>query len=233
MQIAVISDLHLGHGDAADEFGHDDAEFLQFLKHLERNFERVILLGDIWETLATPRLRGQADALVQARWAHREIDKRFRRDQYTYIHGNHDLVAGVVDRVPEQVVIEADGTRMLFTHGHHHDLMIRHARPFAEFCSWVGGWVRRIQLSPLYRVLRHLDNTGVSDDHTRCSFQRWAVGAAHAQAADVVVTGHTHRATSAEHGDRIFMNSGSCSEGNITFLSLDTRLGEFKVNSSW
>ena len=56
MEIAVISDLHLGTGGAADGFGHDDAEFLRFLSFLERNFERVILLGDIWETLQSRRL---------------------------------------------------------------------------------------------------------------------------------------------------------------------------------
>lgn len=31
MQIAVISDLHLGSGGPVDLFGHDDYEFLRFL----------------------------------------------------------------------------------------------------------------------------------------------------------------------------------------------------------
>jgi len=47
MKLAVISDLHLGAGDLADGFCHDDGEFLRFLTFLENNFERVILLGDI------------------------------------------------------------------------------------------------------------------------------------------------------------------------------------------
>ena len=51
MEIAVISDLHLGTGGAADGFGHDDGEFLKFLSFLEKNFEKVVLLGDVWETL--------------------------------------------------------------------------------------------------------------------------------------------------------------------------------------
>ncbi len=46
-----ISDLHLGTGGAADGFGHEDGEFLKFLGFLEKNFEKVVLLGDIWETL--------------------------------------------------------------------------------------------------------------------------------------------------------------------------------------
>ncbi len=34
MEIAVISDLHLGAGDSADGFGHEDSEFLKFLEFL-------------------------------------------------------------------------------------------------------------------------------------------------------------------------------------------------------
>ena len=45
MKLAVISDLHLGRGDGADQFGHQDADFLSFLDHLEDNFERVVLLS--------------------------------------------------------------------------------------------------------------------------------------------------------------------------------------------
>ena len=69
MKIAVISDLHLGRGDAADLFGHDDAEFLRFLDFLEGNFERIVLLGDIFETLTCPRPLAQRRELVAAREA--------------------------------------------------------------------------------------------------------------------------------------------------------------------
>ncbi len=35
MRIAVISDLHLGRGGPADDFGHDDESFLHFLDDLD------------------------------------------------------------------------------------------------------------------------------------------------------------------------------------------------------
>lgn len=235
MQVAVISDLHLGHGDRADGFGHHDSEFLRFLSFLERNFERIVLLGDIWETLANERLGGHAASLSRARGAHAEIASRFERSNYTYIHGNHDLVAADVDSAPEEFLIDAHGTRVLFTHGHHHDVLFRKGRWLSELGVWMGGWIRRLRLSTLHDVLTHLDNNagGVSDDHERCTFQRWAVAAAKARDADIVVTGHTHRATSAEHGNHVFMNSGSCAAGNYSFLSLDTAAGAYAVNSSW
>src|SRR5262249_22251007 len=106
MEIAVISDLHLGPGGPVDGFGHSDQEFLGFLRYLERNFERIVLLGDIWETL-TGRLPGDAAAELRlARASHPEIARRFCDERYVYVHGNHDLVAGAVDGVPDEYVLE-------------------------------------------------------------------------------------------------------------------------------
>ena len=72
-----ISDLHLGLGDRTDGFGHEDGAFLRFLRHLEANFERIVLLGDIWETLTGPRWGDAAASLSAARAAHPEIARRF------------------------------------------------------------------------------------------------------------------------------------------------------------
>ena len=77
MKVAVISDLHLGNGGPSDNFGHDDAEFLKFLSYLERNFEKVVLLGDIYETLTCASPFGQAREFTRCREAHAEISKRF------------------------------------------------------------------------------------------------------------------------------------------------------------
>jgi len=235
MQIAVISDLHLGGADRTDTFGHDDGEFLRFLSYLESNFERIVLLGDIWETLTGPHLAGPARSLGAARSAHPEIAKRFLKQRFLYVHGNHDLVAGTLERAPESLVIREHGTRILFTHGHQHDFLIQKARWLSELGIWIGGWLLRLGLSPVYRTLSALDmlRSGASRDGSRCSFQRWAMAAARMREADVVVTGHTHVATRNEHGDRLFLNSGSCAEGRFSFASLDTLRGAYAVHESW
>jgi predicted phosphodiesterase len=235
MRIAVISDLHLGPSGAADLFGHDDRDFLRFLTFLERNFEKIVLLGDIWETL-TGRLPGRPDReLDAARQSHREIARRFRAHRYSYVHGNHDLVAGVVENAPEELSIEADGVRLLFTHGHQNDPIVRRARWASELGVWLGAWVRRFGLGSLYRWMGRIDQLrdGTETDPLACPFQRWAVEVAKLKSADVVVTGHTHVALRAEHGSRLFLNSGSCAEGNTTFLSIDTRAGAYAVHKSW
>jgi hypothetical protein len=85
------------------------------------------------------------------------------------------------------------------------------------------------------RFFDRLDNVlaGVSKDPAACSFQRWAIAQAAARDADIVVTGHTHVGIRAEHGDRLFLNSGSCARGKFSFLGLDTSRGDYAVHSSW
>jgi predicted phosphodiesterase len=231
MKLAVISDLHLGAGDRADVFGHDDADFLRFLKFMEGNFERIILLGDIWETLQSRRLGSALQELELGKAAHPEIARRFERPKYRYVHGNHDIVAGVLG-VPEELHLEADGVRLLFTHGHQNDDLVMRRRWLSELGVWLGGWIRRVGLSAFYRLCAHIDDLrgGLSLDGARCAFQQWAVGEAARREYDVVVTGHTHLAARTEHGSRLFLNSGSCSEGQLSFLSIDTRRGDYAVN---
>jgi predicted phosphodiesterase len=235
MRIAVISDLHLGSGGASDSFGHDDSEFLRFLRFLEQNFERIVLLGDVWETLAGPRYGRPAAELESARDSHPEIARRFERPEYAYVHGNHDIVTGPLEGAPEELSIEADGVRLLFTHGHQSDPIVQRARWLSELGVWVGAWLRRAGLGPLYRLGRMLDTArgGATPGDRARDFQRWAVEVAALRRADVVVTGHTHVGVVAEHGDRVVLNSGSCSEGQISFLSIDTRTGRYAHHREW
>jgi len=235
MTIAVISDLHLGPGDRSDMFRHEDAEFLKFLRFLESSFERIVLLGDIWETLTPAWPCDPAEALKRAREAHPEIARRFERPQYSYIHGNHDIVAGASEGAPEELVLTHGTTRILLTHGHHHDMLIRRARWLSELGVWLGGWILRLGLASVYRVFDTVDRlrSGVAPDPTRCTFQRWAVSLAKHRRADIVVTGHTHVPLRTEHPDALFLNSGSCADGRFSFLSLDPARGSYAVHAAW
>jgi predicted phosphodiesterase len=234
MEIAVISDLHLGTGDAADGFGHDDGEFLKFLSFLEKNFQKVVLLGDIWETLTGALPGDPKQELQRARQSHPEIAARFERPNYLYVHGNHDIIAGA-HGVPDELVVHTGGSRILFTHGHQNDDLVQKRRWLSELGVWLGGWIRRLGLGALYRLLNELDEMrgGLSTDSTLCSFQKWAMGIAAQREFDVIVTGHTHLAANATHGSRLFLNSGSCSEGKLSFLSMNTVRGNYAVNTSY
>lgn len=229
MKIAVISDLHLGRGDRTDRFGHDDAEFLRFLGFLEQEFERIVLLGDVWETLSgrfpgRPRIE-----LATAQAAHPELARRLAGPRYDWVHGNHDIVAGRLGLAPEELIYEADGLRLLFMHGHRYDLLRGAWRRLAEMGSWLGAWIARVGLAPVYAAIERLDYWlgGSAFDPGSRGFERWAVDLAGHRGADVVVTGNTHKAGLTDHGARLFLNSGSCMGGRTTFLHLDTRTATF------
>jgi len=235
VEIAVISDLHLGTKDRADGFGHDDGEFLRFLCFLERHFERIVLLGDIWETLTSRCPWAARHALLAARESHPEIARRLRGPRYEYIHGNHDMVARSVDGARERWLLDVDGRRLLFTHGHEHDRLFRVARHLAELGVCIGGWLRRAGFHRLYRWLDGLDQkrSAIAMDPNQCTFQAWAVDAAEKARADIVITGHTHLSLVVAHERTLYLNSGSCSQGHISFLRLDTRRDVYAVHQSW
>lgn len=232
MLVAVISDLHLGSGDQTDAFGHDDYEFLRFLRFLERNFERIILLGDIWETLTARSFGSEFRELTRAREQHRELYEQFQRSQYRYVHGNHDLIAARADRAPAEYALEANGVKLLFSHGHQGDKICSHARYISELGVWAGGWLKRVGLDPVYSYFAHVEANRDARPE-KCAVRRWAVGEAVYRAADVVVTGHTHILARAEEGPCLFLNSGSCAEGQLSFLSLDTKVGTYGTHTQY
>jgi len=234
VNIAVISDLHLGSDDPTDSFGHADAEFLRFLSFLEHNFERIVLLGDIWETLTSYCPWSAHSSLTQARSRHPEIAKRFRRTKYHYVHGNHDLVA-MAEGAPESLGLCVDGRRLLFTHGHGYDGLIRGARRLVELGVCLGGWIRRAGWHGMYQWFDRWEQSrgAVSTDPQSCGFQAWAVGLARQRSADIIVTGHTHLPLATQHGHHLYLNSGSCSQGRFSYLALDTRRDHYAVHHAW
>jgi predicted phosphodiesterase len=234
MRIAVISDLHLGPGDETERFGHDDHEFVRFLRFLEQDHQEIVLLGDVYEALM-PRRRGAAAAeMVRCRAAHQEITRRFDQPNYRYIHGNHDLVARQVLGAPAEHLLEADGVRVLFTHGHHHDWLVRRAPLTAELLVWAGGWLRRWGLASWHLFFDRFDQWwSTASLRTKPAFERWAIGMARERKADVVVTGHTHTGARSGHGDALYLNSGACTDGRINWLSLDTATLDFRYQVGW
>jgi predicted phosphodiesterase len=82
----------------------------------------------------------------------------------------------------------------------------------------------------LYTYLAQLEKGRLSDRKNGCRVKAWALGHAASRSADLVVTGHTHNPVRDEAGDRLFLNSGACARGRISFLSLDTKRGDYAVN---
>ena len=195
MEIAVISDLHLGRGDRIDPFQGRDAELIRFLYHLDLSFERIILLGDIFETLTGAGWGDPCLEFAACGAAHPEAVRRlFERSADTYVHGNHDWVAGSLVGAPAELELQTDGMRLLFLHGHPYDWIFRRAWRTSEFLVCLGGHIQRLGLQRLHRLFAAADRAfrGASAVPDRCRFQRWALAVAAARGCDAVITGHTH-----------------------------------------
>ena len=111
----------------------------------------------------------------------------------------------------------------------------KYARKLAMTGVWLSAWMLRFGMQRLCHFFHRLDqwSRSSSNDPRRCKFQKWAVDMARREEADIVVTGHTHQGVVSEHRDTLFLNSGSCSEGSFSFLSMDTKSGAYAVNNSW
>lgn len=239
MKIAVISDLHIGAGDVTDQFGHDDFEFMKFLKFLENNFEKIILLGDIYECLM-PKKPGQfKQALTNCFDSHKEIVKRFENPQYSYIHGNHDIITNSVMKIPDELYLNVDNQKIIFTHGHQYDRLIQNAKFLSEIGIFFGGWLLRLGFMPLYKLIKLIDvhftkmENNFPNEKLKTRFRSLAIKNAQQRNADIIVTGHTHIAAASEYDNRLYLNSGTCSEGRISFLSMDTKSGDYKTNEKF
>lgn len=234
MRVAALSDLHIGVTAARDGFQHDLAHFGAFLDALEAAHDRIVLLGDIFQTDhgAVPTRASARRHLRRARARVERLATRFAGPKYVYVFGNHDAIASDELGAPEHVCFEDHGVRLLFIHGHQFDPVALRAPMAADFGTWVTGRLRAVGLR---RVATWLEGRDIAIKDRRFRgpdgpYARGAASLAEVHDARVVVMGHTHCARidaidleAGPHGVRgLAVNTGSCSRGFSSWVSLDT-----------
>lgn len=235
MQIAVLSDLHLGKKNGLDRFSRaDDAEprLVRLLERLERSVDRIVLLGDVFETL-----RGGAPAPLEAELkgamaAYPQIARRIvDDDRYQMVFGNHDIVAGRALGAPEFHTESDHGTRIAFFHGHQLDRLARGRAPFSRLGVWLGGVLERTGVGVTHRVDRRKGAPRADGDPgDPAAYERQAVEIARSLNADVVVNGHTHRPRKVEIDGQLYLNSGTCLAGRREVVLIDTEAATYELH---
>jgi UDP-2,3-diacylglucosamine pyrophosphatase LpxH len=227
MRVAAISDFHIGASARADVFRHREDTFLAFLDRVEADHDRVVLLGDLFQTehgWGVSR-RAAADQLARAQARVPRLWRRLRGDTFVYIHGNHDAIAGSVCGARGDWRLEVDGFAVYFTHGHQFDPLLRRIYPAARTATWISGRLRSAGLRRLPDWLEHQD---IVQKHRRFGhsdgpYARGARALMRRHRADAVVMGHTHVEQRLELPEGIFANTGSCSMGRLVWVSVDGR----------
>ena len=225
MNIAVLSDIHLGRGDDADRRRGQDQELLRLLDYLEMHYDRIILLGDIWELL-TPKCPGMPKRELKiVRTAHPQLAQRFTQAPYQYIAGNHDYVVEKTEGVPKELTVKLDQLSILFTHGHQFDIWSKQLRYIGELVVWTSGWAARFGTQAFTRFFDRLHNllTGTSVNEQLSSMELKLIDQSIKHNHQVTVIGHTHLPGIIEHEGHLLVNSGHCLGSFLHFVSINTR----------
>src|SRR5580698_7459994 len=211
----ILSDLHLG-----AETSHA-REATRVLK--ENQFQRLILLGDIFADLNFARL-------TKDHWKFlgyiRKLSNPKRNIEVVWVEGNHDhgltnIMSHLVGvRVYQHYTWQYDGLRHIAIHGHQFD----------------GFQVSNVKLSTLgtslYLQLQKLDFKSkpivrlIDRLNTRWlrmspKVSTGALQYARQHKADRVFCGHTHQAIQVEDNGIHYYNAGGWVDSRMTYLTID------------
>jgi UDP-2,3-diacylglucosamine pyrophosphatase LpxH len=207
----LISDLHLGAGDAADDFGpadgpQDDA-LCCFLDDFAPRME-VAVLGDVVDLIQCSE---------REVWqAHPYVCKKLARYVTYWLRGNHDNEPRVLGRRTEESVLRHG---VLMMHGHQFDpLNYGRWRLVGKAGSWAAGWIERAFGANADLVLdRWLAKRllpGRFGDPAR--YRKRALHyIRRVYGAERIVLGHTHGLTAVVNG---YGNTGSWVDGRQDYL---------------
>jgi predicted phosphodiesterase len=229
MRIASFGDLHLGHTQVLDKFQGREEVLLRFDDHLCRTHDRIILMGDIYQTDygKVPGSRSEVLEAILKRYS--QVVQRWRSSPYRSVFGNHDMITQKLLGTSRQIRIKKDDWRIWFIHGHQFDPFIGEKGHLPFFVTWMIGGMRRIGFSCLADFLE-----GPFYDFGQRLFQRLERAARTALSHgknDIMVMGHSHQTACRQLGNGVYLNSGACCYDSMLYTSIDTlrRIVEVRV----
>jgi predicted phosphodiesterase len=229
MRIATFGDLHLGHTPVLDKFRGNEDSLLRFDDHLSRTHDRIILMGDIYQTDYGLVPGSRFDVLQAILKRYSRIVQRWKSANYGSVFGNHDVITHKRLGTLKQIRLKKDDWRIWFIHGHQFDPFIGE-KGHLPFCvTWMIGGMRRLGFSRLADFLE-----GPFYDFGQRLFQRLDLAAWKALIHgknDIMVMGHSHQMACRQFGLGVYLNSGACSYDSMRYASIDTTRRVIEVRS--
>lgn len=202
MRIAMLSDLHKGRRDGADDFQQCEQTYLSAIDYYQQQDFGLFLLGDVeelWENFPQPVVSSYANVLSQEQ-AFAQAGPFVR---YLRLVGNHDdewynptavehhlgpYLSGseVVEAVRLTITAQGQPLGELFmVHGHQGTL---DSDKYAGLSAWVVRHIWR----PIQRLLRIKSTTPSNDFTLKQQHELALYGWAASQSGTVLIAGHTH-----------------------------------------
>lgn len=227
MRIASFGDLHLGHTPQLDKFQGQEEMLLRFDDHLSRTFDRIILMGDMFQTDYGTFPGPRSDVLELILKRYDRIARRWKSSPCTVLFGNHDRITQKRMSALRQIRINKDGWRLWFIHGHQFDPFIGEKSRLPYYVTWMIGGLRRKGMKGLADFLE-----GPFYDLGQRLFRRLEKAAHRALVQgrnQIVVMGHSHRLTCQPFGKGAYLNSGAPRPDFLPYVSIDTERREVEV----
>lgn len=198
----IISDIHLGSEVARPK------EVKLLLQ--EYTFERLILLGDIFDDLNFNRLKKDHWNLLSYI---RKLSNPERNIEVVWVEGNHDeglseIMSHLIGiDVYKEYMWEHEGKKFLAIHGHQFDRFLNENVIISNVSSYIylklQKWSREKQKFPRY--IKRKSKGWLRLSHKVAD---GAINYAREREADTVICGHTHLILNKEHNGVKYYNTG-------------------------
>ena len=230
MRIATFGDLHLGHTRALDKFLGEEDRLLRFDDHLRQTHDRVILVGDIYQTDYGSYPGSRSDVLEAILKRYSRIARRWNAGHHSILYGNHDVITQKLMGSLKQIHLSADNWNVWLSHGHQFDPLIGDKRRRLPFVvTWMIGGLRRMGLSCFANFLEgRLYNAG---QRVSKALELAAALALDRGRNNVIVMGHCHQVACVTAGRGVYANSGACLPDSMRYVSIDTSTRVVEVRS--
>jgi len=234
MQIAVLSDIHLGRKDKLDQFNRNpgaEEALYNLLANLENSVDKIVLLGDIFETLRGKTLNAKKELREVLKMYPVITKKIIDDDKYILISGNHDAVTSKILNAPDWVRLKDHGTSISFFHGHQLDPFVEGfwTNNFEKIGVWFGGWFERAGFDITKKGNISSKLKALADQWKVGKFERLAAAMGEDLKSDLVITGHSHHPMKVEFDSTLFLNSGTRVAGRQDMIILDTANQQYEV----
>ncbi len=214
MRLLILSDLHIG--NKHNIFQWDDNEFIDKVSSIISQYEidGVILNGDIYDLYKFTE--------DEIREQHKEIIEFL--SQFIYIRGNHDWNWN--DGLDNFLITNSKGQKIYFEHGHLQDFL----NGFTTGRFIATRLLRILRKLLKFEFVKNIYNNFVDNDsenihkHNRLKYIIYAFKLF--ANYDIVCLGHVHKAEVFKTFDRderkIYLNSGTCSQGKFQAIVFNT-----------
>lgn len=223
--VIILSDLHLGRGDANTGFGGGAKEVARALQALAQEAELVIVNGDLYDLDrgSFPTAQRREYQFLQPRW--RPVEKALKQAGARVTSGNHDHALRGQDlgggAVAGAFRLRVGGLRLHIEHGERFNAWIKQHRALTSFVTWMSGVASRsVWGRPLYRLLRGVEAC-TTDDQEDGVVRRAETWLRDEPNIDLMVIGHTHQYLHQKVGEALLLNPGDSMAFPLVFLKID------------